>query len=271
MKNPVLTAVASSARFASRRAISPIRAKPAIETLIVDVDRTITAEDSPKLALERLCGKETAKKIFDGFLKSVIRGERRLDNLHLAVFGEIYSRGFRRSDWGALMGELERTGGIRTGMMDSIRRIAEERKLSVVLATRSSQDSAMWLANRFGFEFAIGSVERSGNGSFGGFSTMIGMHDGLMDGTLVLTKVSAASLAMQAEGRRFDPSRTAVISNDLLDALEMLSCARGILFIPNERNTLEKITYGFRLFDTTLREDSDMEKGLRGALGLTGT
>ncbi|MEW6035939.1 MAG: HAD family hydrolase [Candidatus Micrarchaeota archaeon] len=265
---PLLAAALSSVRFAGRRAAARFREPPLLDTLIVDVDRTITSEDSPKVALERMCGKDEAKKVFDGFVKRAIKGELKLDQIHSEVFGELYRRGFKRSDWVLIMQELERRGGLRFRLIDSLTRVASEAGLSTVLATRSSRDGAEWLARRFGFPFAVGSVENSSNGVFGGFSLMIGAADSPVNGTRVLTKMSAASELMKAAGRTLAPERTAVFSNDLLDALEMLRSARGILLVQDEPNTLERITYGLRLYDVTVRDGPNVADELRGALGL---
>ncbi len=265
---PLLAAALSSVRFAGRRAAARFREPPALDTLIVDVDRTITAEDSPKVAPERMCGKEEAKKVFDGFVRRAIKGELKLDQIHSEVFGELYRRGFKRSDWVLIMQELERKGGLRIRLIDSLTRVASEAGLSTVLATRSSRESAEWLARRFGFSFAVGSVENPSNGVFGGFSLMIGAADSPVNGTRVLTKMSAASELMKAAGKTLAPGRTAVFSNDLLDALEMLRSARGILLVQDEPNTLERITYGLRLYDVTVRDGPDVAGELREALGL---
>ncbi len=263
IQNPLLQAAVSSARFARRRACSRFSSEPTIDTLIIDVDRTLTAEDSPKLALERLVGKEKTREIFDSFLKRVILGRLGLQDLHAAVFGELYSRGFRTQDWVGVMEDLERTGGLKKPLIDLLLRMSEENGLTLVLATRASRESARWLSARYGFHHAIGSVERV-NGSFAGFETMIGAHD---DGNGTITKLTAAARALEASGRKLDPSRTAVISNDLLDALEMLGCARGVLVLPQEPNTLERLSVALRLYDVLVKE-GDAASSLPKALGL---
>jgi hypothetical protein len=95
LNSPLFQAAISSIRFARRRRFDAL---PKVETLIIDVDRTITREDSPKLALENLVGKAEAKRIFDSFLNRVLRGKLKLQDIHSAVYGELYSRGFRKSD-----------------------------------------------------------------------------------------------------------------------------------------------------------------------------
>jgi len=174
--NHLLAATAlTSVKFAGRKASAPFKAQPKVETLIVDVDRTITKEDSPKIALEALCGKKEAKRIFDGFLTSVIRGKTKVDAVHQMVFSELYSHGFKRGDWSALMEQSEKQGGFRTELIDAILELSKK-GLIPVLATRSSKDSAQWIAKRFGFEHVVGSEEK-GNGKFEGFSMMIGVSD----------------------------------------------------------------------------------------------
>jgi hypothetical protein len=265
--NPVLSAIVSSARFAGRRAAARFCIDPKIETLLVDVDRTITREDSPKLALEHLCGKKEAKRVFDSILQSAALGRIPLESVNSAVFSELYKNGFKRSDWAALMERQDRSGGLRMDLIGAITELAAKENVTLVLATRSSRDSAQWLAGRFGIPFSVGSVERPMNGSFAGFSTMIGVVDGIVDGTEMLTKMTAASRLLAASGLRLDPIRTAVLTNDLLDAFEMLACARGVLLVPKEKNTLEKLTSGFRLYDALIHEDGDVRKQLNMALG----
>ena len=105
INNPLMQAALSSARFAGRRACSRFSdSEPHIDTLIIDVDRTLTVEDSPKLALERLIGREKTHEIFDSFLGRVVRGNLKIQELHSAIFNELYSRGFRQSDWVAGLG-----------------------------------------------------------------------------------------------------------------------------------------------------------------------
>jgi len=265
--NPVLSAALSSARFAGRRASARFAAPPQIETLIVDVDRTITREDSPKLALEALCGKEEAGRIFHSIIKSAVLGRIPLESINSEVFGELYKRGFRRGDWVSLMESQERSGGLRLDLVDAISSLWADRGLEIVFATRSSEDAAKWLARRFGFGHAIGSREKSLNGSFEGFSRMIGVADGIYLGSEMLTKMTAASRLLAESGRRLDPMRTAVLTNDLLDAFEMLASARGVLLVPREKNTLEKLTGAFHLYDATIREDGDVRMQLNEALG----
>jgi hypothetical protein len=265
--NPVLSAVVSSARFAGRRAAARFAKEPEIDTLIVDVDRTITREDSPKLALEALCGKEEAGKIFHSIIRSAILGRIPLESINSEVFGELYRRGFRRSDWVTLMEAQERSGGLRLDLIDAISSICVNRNIDIVFATRSSEDAAKWLSRRFGFGHAIGSRERGINGSFDGFSRMIGVADGIYLGAEMLTKMTAARLVLEESGRTLIPVRTAVLTNDLLDAFEMLACARGVLLVPKEKNTLEKLTGAFHLYDATIHEDGDVGKQLNVALG----
>ena len=163
-----------------------------------------------KWTLERLVGREKTHEIFDSFLGKVVRGKLKIQELHSAIFNELYSRGFRQSDWVAVMEDLERKDGIKRPLIDLLLSLSEERRLTLVLATRASLDSARWLARRYGFHHAIGSVEKV-NGTFQGFETMIGARD---DGNGTVTKLTAASRAMAASGKSLDPSRTAVIAND---------------------------------------------------------
>ncbi|HSB46707.1 MAG TPA: HAD family hydrolase [Candidatus Bilamarchaeum sp.] len=249
MVNPLFQAAVSSYRFAKRRRNAAL---PELETLIIDVDRTITKEDSPKLALERLAGKAVAERVFESFPRRVIRGELKLQDIHAAVYGELYSRGFRRSDWISVMEELERTGGLKRRTIDALIELSRRESLTLVLATRASRDSAEWLARRYGFHHAVGSVEHV-NGTFQGFETMIGSED---NGNGTMTKLTAASKAMAASGKTLDPKRTAVIANDLLDALEMLNCARGVIIMNSSPNTLESITSKLRLYDAMVSEEN---------------
>ncbi len=264
--NPVLSAIVSSARFAGRRLSSRFSRAPEIDTLIVDVDRTITREDSPKIALEALCGRERAKKIFDSILKNAMLGRIPLESIHSEIFGQIYRGGFHRSDWAILMSEQERSGGLRIGLIEAITRLAARERMTLILATRSSRDTAEWLARRYGFDYALGSEEKSIDGTFMGFASMIGVSDGLLDGIPMRTKMSAASMLLAQSGRQLEPERTAVLTNDLLDTFEMLDSACGILFVPREQNTLEKLTLGFRLYDEIVREDGDIAHQLALAL-----
>ncbi|MEW6722501.1 MAG: hypothetical protein AB1324_04515 [Candidatus Micrarchaeota archaeon] len=250
--NPLLLASGASPRFALRRLSRKLNPAPKLDTLIVDVDRTLTTEDSPKAALERLCGKSEAKKLMDGFIRAAIKGDIPLDGLHGEVFRALYERGFKPSDWGALMEEFGRSGAFRTDLVDTIHQIAERERLRVVVATRSSLTGAQWIASRFGFGHAVGSVEYPHNGGFSGFRTVIGVRDNAVNGTRFMTKMSATAELLSQAGIPFSPSRAAVISNDLLDALEMLDSALGVLVVPRERNTLEKITLALRLYDVKI-------------------
>lgn len=261
--NPLLQAAFSSARFAGRRTCSRFSAAPPqIDTLIIDVDRTLTAEDSPKLALEKLVGREKTHEIFDSFIGRVVKGRLRIQDLHSAIFGELYSRGFRKSDWVGVMEELERSGGLKKPLIDLLLGLSDRHGLTLVLATRASQDSASWLAARYGFHHAIGSVERV-NGSFQGFETVIGARD---DGNGTVTKLTAASRAMARAGKPLEPSKTAVIANDLLDAIEMLNCAKGIMIMPEQPNKLERLSAVLGLYDVLIREH-DVGAKLAPALG----
>ncbi len=263
IENPLLQAALSSARFASRRARTRFSgAEPSIDTLIIDVDRTLTSEDSPKLALEGLVGKERTKEIFDSFLKRVVLGRLKIQDLHAAVFGELYSRGFRQSDWIRVMEDHERSGGLRRPLIDLLLDISGRNGVTMVLATRASAESARWLSARYGFHHSVGSVERV-NGSFDGFEMKIGSRD---DGNGTVTKLTAASRALQGAGKRLDPSRTAVLSNDLLDALEMLGCARGVLVLPQTPNRLERMTRALGLYDVLVKEGEERQR-LPAALG----
>ena len=248
MVNPLVQAALASARFAKRRR-NPGR--PEIETIIIDVDRTLTKEDSPKLALEKIVGKDEAKRIFDSFLSRVLRGRLKLHEIHDAVYTELYSRGFRRSDWGGIMEELSANGGLKRELIDALLELSERHSLTTVLATRASLDGAQWLARNFGFHHAIGSVE-SVNGVFQGFETKIGAAD---NGNGTMTKLTAARRALERSGKTLDPSRTAVIANDLLDALEMLNCARGVVILPSSPNRLELLTSKLMLYDVLVREE----------------
>lgn len=267
--NPVLSAVVSSARFAGRRASARFAAPPQIETLIVDVDRTITREDSPKLALTALCGKGEADRIFHSIIRSAMLGRIPLESINSEVFGELYNRGFRRPDWVTLMEGQERDGGLRLDLIESIQALSVRHGITIVLATRSSEDAARWLATRYGFGFGVGSIERPMNGTFAGFSRMIGVFDGIYLGTEVVTKMTAASRLLQESGRTLVPERTAVLTNDLLDAFEMLASARGVLLVPKQKNTLEKLTGAFHLYDATIQEGGDILRQLSFALGFT--
>jgi hypothetical protein len=104
-------------------------------------------------------------------------------------------------------------------------------------------------------------VERV-NGVFQGFDTVIGAYD---NGNGTLTKLTAASRALSAAGKTLEPSRTAVIANDLLDSMEMLNCARGVLLLPSNPNKLERLTLRLGLYDALVREN-DLA-GIRPALG----
>lgn len=266
-QNPVVSAIVSSARFAGRRTAARFTKAPEIETLIVDVDRTLTREDSPKLALEALSGKEEAGRIFHSIIRSAIFGRIPPESINGEVFGELYKRGFRRSDWVSLMEAQEKNGGLRLDLIEAIQALSARHGITTVLATRSSDDAACWLAQRYGFGFGVGSIERPMNGSFAGFSRMIGVFDGIYLGTEVVTKMTAASRLMAASGRTLVPEKTAVLTNDLLDAFEMLASARGVLLVPKEKNTLEKLTSAFHLYDATIREGEKMFKQLESALG----
>jgi hypothetical protein len=92
---------------------------------------------------------------------------------------------------------------------------------------------------------------------------MIGAYD---DGNGTMTKLSAAAKAMRASGKTLDPSRTAVIANDLLDVLEMLKSARGIVLLPSEPNRLERITTFLKLYDILLKE-AEIDQCLKSSLG----
>jgi hypothetical protein len=257
--NPLFQVAASSARFAKRRWVGSL---PQIETLVIDVDRTITKEDSPKLALEKLVGKEDARRIFDSFFSRVLRGKLKLQDLHSAVYGELYSRGFKRSDWAGIMEDLAKNGGLKRQLIDAFLEISRKENITLVLATRASRDSAEWLARRFGFHHAVGSVEMV-NGVFQGFETKIGVVD---DGNGTMTKLTAARKVMEAAGKALNPATTAIIANDLLDALEMLSCARGVIILPSVPNKLELLTRRLKLYDVMLREETAHHE-LGGVLG----
>ncbi|MFN7991353.1 MAG: HAD family hydrolase [Candidatus Micrarchaeia archaeon] len=261
VKNPLAQAALSSARFAKRRMFQP---PVQIETIIVDVDRTLTREDSPKLALESLAGKEAAHKVFDRILNDVVLGRLKLGDVHSTVFRELYSRGFKTSDWVSIMEDLERSGGLKSELIGELQGLAG-RGVTVVLATRASYESARWIAGRFGFHHAIGSVERV-NGVFQGFDLVIGAKD---EGDHSMTKLTAARKALAASSKTLDPGRTAVIANDLLDALEMLECSRGILVMPSPPNRLEKLTMALRLYDVLIREQ-DVVSCLKPSLGFGG-
>lgn len=248
MANALIQAAIASAKFARRRRSHE---KPEIETILVDVDRTLTAEDSPKLALSKLAGSGEAKRIFDSFPAKVVCGKLKIQDIHGAVYRELYSRGFKRADWPLIMEELERNGGIKRRLIDCLLELGRTHGLTLVLATRASRDGAEWLAKRYGFHHAVGSVEHI-NGSFSGFETMIGASD---NGNGIMTKLTAARKEMALSGKPLEPSKTAVIANDLLDALEMLSCARGIVVLPSSPNRLELLTARLRLYDVLLREE----------------
>jgi hypothetical protein len=160
------------------------------------------------------------------------------------------------------MEDLERSGGLKKELIDSLLGLSLKENLTLILATRASLDSAQWLARRFGFHYAVGSVEYI-NGSFQGFETKIGAAD---DGNGTMTKLSAASKAVEMAGKRLNPATTAVIANDLLDALEMLSCSRGVLILPSSPNRLELLTAKLRLYDVLLNEER-AHIDLPGALG----
>ncbi|MCI0503659.1 haloacid dehalogenase-like hydrolase [Candidatus Micrarchaeota archaeon] len=265
-QNPLLSAFVSSARFAGRRTAARFAKPPEIETLIVDVDRTLTREDSPKLALEALCGKAEANRVFHSIVRSAVLGRIPVESINGEVFGELYKRGFRRADWVRIMEEQERDGGLRLDLIEAILTLSNRHGITTVLATRSSEDAALWLAHRFGFGHAIGSRERI-NGSFDGFFRMIGVVDGIHQGTEVLTKITAASRLLAEGGRTLVPERTAVLSNDLLDAFEMLASAKGVLLVPTKMNTLERLTGAFRLYDEKVQDGPDIGPQLYAALG----
>jgi phosphoserine phosphatase len=249
---PILLAAAASARFAGRRLFSD--RQPAIEAIIVDIDRTLTREDSPKLALGELCGKTASDGIFHAFSKRIIKGEVGFDELPYHVFSELYSRGFKSGDWATLMERQVKSGGIRMDLVSSLQHLSEQ-GLAIILATRSSIEGAKWLARRFGFFHSIGNEERMEGGEFKGFRTIIGMKDSQKDGTMVITKMTAAKALLSESGIWLDPGRTAVLSNDMLDAMEMLSSCKGILIVPKEPNSLEKLTQRLRLYDVAIKEE----------------
>jgi len=82
-----------------------------------------------------------------------------------------------------------------------------------------------------------------------------------------MTKLSAVSQVLNSAGKRFDAKRSAVLSNDMLDAMEMLGSGKGVLFVPKEQNRLEKLTQLFGLYDVAIRESADVDRQLRRALG----
>lgn len=263
-EKPIHIAARAAYHFAQRRAGAPLRPKPVIETIVVDVDGTITRKDSPKLALERLCGPKKASEIIDGYMQDVILGRIKLDEIHSSIFRELYDRGFKRSDWPALMMELDRGGGLRTDMIETLMEIARWKSISTVVATRASLESAEWLMKRFGFQAAVGSVESNSNGSFAGFDTVIGAADNLDNG--VMTKMTAAAIALRSLGTEMDPARTAVLTNDLLDALEMLCSARGILLFTDKPNKLERLTLLLGLYDSKIHERENLSSRLLSLL-----
>lgn len=265
--NPVLSAFVSSARFAARRAAMRFSSEPEIETLIMDVDRTITREDSPKLALESLCGKEESSRITHAIIKKAMAGKIPLASINAEVFGEIYSRGFSRADWATVMEGQEKCGGLRIGLVEAVLSLAAREGFTVVLATRSSVDTARWIARRFGIRYAVGSEEAPMNGKFAGFRTIMGVTDVIIGQAEMVTKMTAASRALASDGRILDPKKTAVLSNDLLDAFEMLDSARGVLLVPQKKNTLEKLTSFFGLYDALVFEGGDIHSQLESALG----
>ncbi|MBS3067137.1 haloacid dehalogenase-like hydrolase [Candidatus Micrarchaeota archaeon] len=265
---PFLAAAIAAPHFAIRRIIANAAANraPKIDTIIVDIDRTLTMEDSPKLALQKLCGPKEADKITRSFLLKFRRGEVSLSEMPFIVFNELYSRGFRQSDWATLMEDIGKDSGFRFDIIAALTRLRAMHNVKLVVATRASKLSAEWIARTFGFDYAVGSEERFEDGKFVGFKTLIGAEDSQTNGAVNRTKVTATAELFSAMGLQFDPLRTAVLSNDVLDALEMLSCSFGILFVGQVPNTLEKISLSLKLYDVLIRESATAAIQLTEAL-----
>jgi len=266
--NPFLLLASSSARFAARRTIAKAKRPPKIETIIVDIDRTLTNEDSAKLALERVYGKERAHERLAGFARKIKRREMAFDQLHTAIFTDIYDMGFKQDDWVVVMEKLKISGGFRRDLADALHKIGADHDIDLVLATRGSDISARYVAESLGFSHALGSIERWDGKDFTGFHTIIGADDSENRGTRIMTKITAVSKLLGSIGKSVDPKTSAILTNDLLDTLEMLRSACGILLRPRDPNSLERMTQRLGLYDRTIDEGKDYQVQLASALGL---
>ncbi len=266
-QNPFLLVASSSARFAMRRTMAKAKHMPRIETIIVDIDRTLTTEDSAQVALERVYGKEEAKERLADYSRKVKRREMGLDQLHMAIFADIYAAGFRQADWTDIMKKLEYSGGFRKGLAEALLRAGRDFAITPVLATRGSDMSAQYVARSLGFRHAIGSIERVRGHDFAGFETIIGAKDSMDGDTIVMTKMTAVSKLLASAGLPFDPQTSAVLSNDVLDVLEMLGSACGILLRPKNPNSLERMAQSLGLYDRTIDEGKHYRNQLISALG----
>src|SRR3989338_9534553 len=170
----------ASLAFAARRISNRWHSQlPRIDTLVIDIDRTLTKEDSTKIALSHLYGRQEADRIMHSTLERFQKGEMSMNQAAEEVFYKLYAKGFKPEDWENIMEIFRCDSGFRMHLIDVLLEFKSRNNLTMAVATRASRTSADWVAKTFGFDFGIGSEESIEAGTFKGFNVLIGVEDAL--------------------------------------------------------------------------------------------
>jgi phosphoserine phosphatase len=256
--NMILYILSSSFAFLLRRRIKKIPAE--IDNIIVDMDRTLLKTNIGKEALIICHGKEKADEIEHTIMRKVANGMMSMSDAMYRVINYLVEGKFTHSDSNKIIERCISGEIIRHNLLDSLLKLQEKGK-RIILATMSTQRTADWFVNKYGFFGGLGTIEEyNENGIMTGCSQIISEENKEVDGIKYRSKMYLIKEMFKERNIFFDETKTAIITDDVTDLHIMRDVFLAIFLILKEPTKIQKLCYRLKLYDCPLKENGDLEK-----------
>ncbi|MBS3054068.1 MAG: hypothetical protein J4431_00845 [Candidatus Aenigmarchaeota archaeon] len=132
---------------------------------------------------------------------------------------------------------------------DLLKSLKKIKGKEIIITTKSSDLIAKYLSKKYGLSGGYGSIMKYGRkGKIVGAERLITDKEHKFN-KLFVTKLSLAKFHMTKKDKRFDPKKTVIISNDILDIETMKNVGLSIIVKENSYDLIGRLSYNLKLFD----------------------
>lgn len=227
--------------FQRRRKITPRE----IDLIIVDLDGTLTSTKTFKEAL-KLCLHKKSEAAYLGTMFQNKEKKLTIDNLRMLKAVDYLKQGdFQKKYEDKILKKALKN--INEPLLSLLQCFP---KKQVIIISKSSSYGARQVAQKLSLSAGYGStLIYDKNGHITGAQKLV--TDIIPSGYegLFTTKEEIAKNHMQELGMKFSMARTAVFTNDILDAELLSKSGIGVVVKNNKNEFFEKLTIDFKLYD----------------------
>ncbi|GEM_PF-2625934 len=259
------------AYFKGRRVLRRAKPKSVLrrtgQVVVFDMDETLLRANTILELFKLVYGEKEGKEIIGRYVEMAKTGKCSSDQAMLLGYEKILSENrVTRSDAVKLVDLLERQGKIRTDLVELAQALKAEGR-TVVLASRMSQTIADVIAERYGFDFAVGTREEfSEDGGIKRVKELVGEKNGRVRARArggkegsgksypVVKKLTRVRRELKKRGMRCRTKRMTLVSDGYDDIKAFKQAGISIMLAPppESRDFTHNLSLKLKLADAVI-------------------